>query len=700
MCIVWRRSGDRKSGERELHHPHPIIKSPLCSFYITEQQVTLANGNIATLTGGGHWAYIMKLNTEGGVEWAVSQGVRTTFQSTAINLGSIARDSRSGQLSVTGRMFHQIRFTLANGTDFVLASTGGQNDDIIVMRLNPQGGLLWAKNFGGTARDRGRGVAADSNGNTFVIGDVYSPNATIPLNNGSSVVIIGPCAVVMKLDVTGGVAWARDFRNVNTTSTTAGWAIDVDSGTGASYATGAFYGTLPVLLKNGTTISLNAPSATVPALWVMRLDASGDVEWARTIIMPFGVATSIAWDPVTATCFVGAYFAGTFDLVLDDGSSVPFHADIYGGSAIFQLDSQGSLIWATDYTSTYGTGFYDVAVDPLSGAPLAAGHMEGVMTLLSPNCSSYNITANVGYNTASLLVKADPREESICTNPPTSTPTRTPTAFGDTFPPTLSPSVSPSKVRLKDFNVHVSFACTPYQITHFRPTPPQQQEPSSAPSAPSAAPTGAPTNPGDTVAPSSAPSKVRRHARMRGAPSCCLRHSCVWDSSFPLPLRHSPHRLPRPRRARPRLARPRTLATPWRPRRRPARYGGMLGCGALRPAACGIRVCGTHLSRFHSVTRHTGSLDRAERGPDWRAHEPWRHRGALVGAQRGDLCAYGAHLRLSDIRDDALPHICAASAPGRHFTSCAGSGVRARGRLCAPPHTRSRGRRRCHRDGA
>jgi hypothetical protein len=81
-----------------------------------------------------------------------------------------------GNLLVTG--FFQ------NGVDFgggVLTS-GGANDNVFVLKLDPSGNHIWSKGYGDTASQRAFGIASDNQANAFVVGQFSN---TIDFGNGA-----------------------------------------------------------------------------------------------------------------------------------------------------------------------------------------------------------------------------------------------------------------------------------------------------------------------------------------------------------------------------------------------------------------------------------------------------------------------------------------------------------------------------------
>lgn len=65
----------------------------------------------------------------------------------------------------------------SNAALLYAGTTGTRTDDAFVTKLNPTGsGLLFSTYLGGSSTDTGTGIAVDSNGNIFVVGQALSTN--------------------------------------------------------------------------------------------------------------------------------------------------------------------------------------------------------------------------------------------------------------------------------------------------------------------------------------------------------------------------------------------------------------------------------------------------------------------------------------------------------------------------------------------
>jgi hypothetical protein len=118
--------------------------------------------------------------------------------------GNAVATDAAGNVYMTGS--YSGSFTPA-GSSVALTSAGGS--DIFVAKYARSGAFQWAVSLGGAQDDSGRGVAVDSAGNVFVVGNYRGSVAfgstvlTMPAGNNQD-------AFVAKLDANGNALWAKN----------------------------------------------------------------------------------------------------------------------------------------------------------------------------------------------------------------------------------------------------------------------------------------------------------------------------------------------------------------------------------------------------------------------------------------------------------------------------------------------------------
>jgi len=281
-------------------------------------------------SAGGDDIFVSKLDPSGNLIWAKGFGGSST------DLGyEIAVDS-TGNVYATGYFEGTSDFDPSAGA-FNLTSTGER--DVFVLKVNPSGDLLWAKNFGGVNTETGYSLAVDGTGNVYTTGTFeftadFDPGAaTTNLSSAG-----GSDVFVSKLDSSGNLIWAKRFGG---SSDDSGRSIAVDS-SGNVYTTGYFQGTVDFDPGDATT---NLSSAGSDDIFISKIDLSGNLIWAKRIGgSGADNGNSIAIDS-TGNVYTTGFFSGTADF---DPGAVAFDLTTAGQTDAFvsKLDPSGNLLWA------------------------------------------------------------------------------------------------------------------------------------------------------------------------------------------------------------------------------------------------------------------------------------------------------------------------------------------------------------------
>jgi hypothetical protein len=227
---------------------------------------------------------------------------------------------------------------LAIGPDGGIYVTGGTDSfgagwyDVFFLKFDPTGNLLWSKTWGGSNFDFGHDIAFDTLGNVLVAAESYS---YVPSGNSA--------AVVLKFTPNGDLLWSRVWASglpvVTGPVYDGGYSLDVD-GNGD-------------ILLSGVTWDYNS-SVLHNSIFVVKLDSAGNLLWNRNWAGP---GDDEAWGTKTvrADSAGNVYVAGRMapqPCASDDFSMCDFDL------LLLKLDENGNLVWSQTWRD--GTG-YDTA---------------------------------------------------------------------------------------------------------------------------------------------------------------------------------------------------------------------------------------------------------------------------------------------------------------------------------------------------
>ncbi|MEO0192922.1 MAG: hypothetical protein ABIM46_09095 [candidate division WOR-3 bacterium] len=178
---------------------------------------------------GINWDFlVLKLNLDGSLAWTKRYG--GTYDDYAYSI----TQTSDGGYAVAGSTW----------------SFGVGGPDFLVLKLNPDGSLAWARTYGGPGSEEAISITQTSDGGYAVAGSTYSFGA----GNGD--------LLVLKLNPDGSLAWARTYGGGSSD-----WAWSIIQTTDGGYAVA------------GYTPSFGAGYED---FLVLKLNPDGSLAWART----------------------------------------------------------------------------------------------------------------------------------------------------------------------------------------------------------------------------------------------------------------------------------------------------------------------------------------------------------------------------------------------------------------------------------
>ncbi len=188
--------------------------------------------------------WIFKIDMAGNVLWSKTYGGSLADWAYGVS------PSSDGNLLVCGSSF--------SSDGDVLGNLGFY--DFWVIKLDLQGQLLWAKNFGGPLEERLYDSQAAPDGGVLMVGTSLSTSGDVPGNYGSY------DAWLLRLDADGQLLWSRHFGGAQEDR-----AFAVKS-LGEGWLVGAFTSS-----ADGTVSSNHG----LKDAWLLRLDDAGNLLWEK-----------------------------------------------------------------------------------------------------------------------------------------------------------------------------------------------------------------------------------------------------------------------------------------------------------------------------------------------------------------------------------------------------------------------------------
>lgn len=165
-------------------------------------------GTFSLSASGNFDTFVSKLDSQGNFVWAKRIGGSTSIFPTSLTTDYL------GNVCTTGFFYGLVDFNPSPG--IYNLTSNGQND-IFILKLNPNGDLIWAKQIGGLYQDEGLSINTDLSGNIYstgYFGVTADFNPGIGINNLSSA-HASTDIYLSKLDSSGTFVWAFNMGGFN-----------------------------------------------------------------------------------------------------------------------------------------------------------------------------------------------------------------------------------------------------------------------------------------------------------------------------------------------------------------------------------------------------------------------------------------------------------------------------------------------------
>ena len=137
--------------------------------------------------GGDYW--VVKLDASGEKEWSKFFG--GTFTDTSYD----AIQAENNSYVIIGS---------SDSNDVDISDNKGTYD-FWVLKISEDGNLIWEKSFGGSEIDEGRAITATEDGNFMIVGDTRSSDNNVSTNKGAADLWM------LKINPEGTILWEKSF---------------------------------------------------------------------------------------------------------------------------------------------------------------------------------------------------------------------------------------------------------------------------------------------------------------------------------------------------------------------------------------------------------------------------------------------------------------------------------------------------------
>lgn len=306
--------------------------------------------NIPNANAPDAGAYVVKLDSDGELIWV------RQFPGGGHTVGlDIASDS-------LGNVYMAGFFTETLDCDpgpnlYPLSSVGALSrpnakQDVLILKLNPDGDFIWADQLGGPNIDEGIGMDVDRDGNIYLTG-FFRESMQVKTTSGlTALTAVGHYDLfVAKLNTDGSFLWVK---GIGSPGLEIGYSVHATPSGGAlfvgDYADNADFDPGP-----GTyLLPANTVGTSTSASFIAQLDASGNLDWVTPFEGDFDQSgNALALDP-SGNIYLTGNFRGT--------------VDFDPGTARFELISTGMTATLDGFVlklgSNLSTGVQDVLLKP------------------------------------------------------------------------------------------------------------------------------------------------------------------------------------------------------------------------------------------------------------------------------------------------------------------------------------------------
>ncbi len=257
-------------------------------------------------------------------------------------------------------------FNLSGQSNFV---------NFFIVKLNSNGGFVWAKSFGGITGGAGYARATSlkvSNDNHIYITGYYDNNIDFDPNAGVHLETLNKMFLA-KYDTAGNFIWVKTTTNGNFEIN----SVTTDKKNNVYYS-GGFWG--PIDMDPGINVyNISAGNGT----FICKLDSNGNFIWAKNF-SPSCQSKAILTDSV-GNVFCTGLFNSTVDFDPSNSSTYYLTSGPPVSAFVSKLDSNGNFIWAKSISNAIG---YSLDTDNLGNLYSTGSFIDTAN--FDPNVSNFS----------------------------------------------------------------------------------------------------------------------------------------------------------------------------------------------------------------------------------------------------------------------------------------------------------------------
>lgn len=360
--VVWAKSFGGSGSENAISIHLSVGGSVYMTGYFSS---TLLTFGTYTLNGSGNKDFfIAKFDSNGNVLWAKSAG------GSQDDFAYSVTTDPAGNVIAAG-YFESGLITFGSTT---LTNSGVA--DYFIVKHDPAGNVLWAKNGSHTRADIARSVAADASGNIYMTGYFYGSTmvfGTYTLTNTSVTTppVSDPEGVDMflvKYDASGNVLWAKSAGGREHE-----YGIAVSLVSGDVYLGGYFSSNSFAI---GTSTLMNANTNTTNDIFIAKYDVNGNEIWANS-------AGGTNWDYLSAIntdASGNLYVSGQYQSIsMSFGSNTLLNMGTYDGF-LAKYDVLGNSLWAVNVGGDANDNVMGISFDAAGDGYITGYYLSTALT--------------------------------------------------------------------------------------------------------------------------------------------------------------------------------------------------------------------------------------------------------------------------------------------------------------------------------